>query len=221
LDQNSNLIDVEGGTPQELYIHSLYVCLAILLGEYTGATMLEEKVFSIFLLIIGACMVATIFGTVSQLYAEMHARSSRFQQKMGDVHYIAKTLGLPRAMQNRVCRYYDYKWHRSGGFEEEDFLKELSSSLRDEVFQFIRRDMIAKVPLFENTSVQFVKNIMDRFERHIFLPEDIIISYTSNKNVSILNNIWPNSFKLKNLFVSQKTYIFTRACISLEMAQSK
>jgi hypothetical protein len=177
--QGESFIELQDNTPKEAYVHSLYICLAILLGEYTGASKLEEKAFAIFLLIIGSCMVATIFGTVSQLYADMHARSSKFQQKLDDVNYIAKTLGLPQNMKERVCRYYDYKWHRSGGFEEEDFLGELSSSLRAEVFQFIRRDMIAKVPLFERTSIPFINDIMERFERHIFLPNDSIISHSS------------------------------------------
>ena len=159
------------------YPEAIYHGLLMLLGENTEPETNLERFFSLCTLVAGAAMVATIFGSVSLLIANMNASSTRFTSQMDKVHEIMTCLNLPDHLKARVNEFYVYKWARSSGFDEDDFLGELSKTLRSDVSQFLRKDIITKCPFFQKCNLNFIDSIIHVMQREIYLPEDFVIPH--------------------------------------------
>ncbi len=159
------------------YPEAIYHGLLMLLGENTEPETNLERFFSLCVLVAGAAMVATIFGNLSLLIANMNASTTRFTSQMDKVHEIMTCLKLPEHLRERVNEYYVYKWARSSGFDEDDFLQELSKTLRSDVSQFLRKDIITKCPFFQKCNLNFIDSIIHVMQREIYLPEDFVIPH--------------------------------------------
>ena len=159
------------------YAGAIYHGLLMLLGENTEPETNLERFFSLCVLVAGAAMVATIFGSVSLIIANMNASATRFSSQMERVHEIMTCLKLPQSLMDRVNEFYVYKWARSSGFDEDDFLRELSKTLRSDVSQFLRKDIITRVPFFQKCNLNFIDSIIHTMQREIYLPDDFVIPH--------------------------------------------
>ena len=68
-----------------MYINSLYVCFLMLIGENTLPVSDTEKVFAMLVMLVGACIYATIMGAVALLVSSFNQTSARYNERISEV----------------------------------------------------------------------------------------------------------------------------------------
>jgi CRP-like cAMP-binding protein len=148
------------------------------IGEDMAPISVLQTKFTLFCQMFGVGVIAVIFGNVIAVIQGLNQKSIAFQNKMTAIADTMVYLELPRSLQSRVRRYYDYTYREfgctSGGdHRAKEFLQELSEPLRMEVNLFRHRNL-NDIPLFKDCSPQVVREILIMWELIVFLPSDYV-----------------------------------------------
>ena len=86
--------------------------------------------------------------------------------KMLEVNTFIREAQLPKELSVRIRKYFEYSLSNKKsaifakgseyGYNADDILQELSSTLKTDVIMFVERDLIKKIPFFDKKSPSFV-----------------------------------------------------------------
>jgi voltage-gated potassium channel len=134
-----------------------------------------QKVYAIGVMLFGAGVYAFLIGNIASLLSSLdplRAAHVEQQERMGAfMHYRA----LPRALQQRVRAYFDYRWEQHLVSDEDATLAELPPALREEVALYLRRDLVRNVPLFRDAGDAFVRDVALQMRSFVCLPGDTVV----------------------------------------------
>lgn len=119
------------------------------------------------------------FGAMAGAFetATHHADSDRNRQlqQADELDRFFRARHLPHALLQRAALYLQLL-HRRGskGVDEQEVLSWLPASVRMDFAQHVHRELIARVPLFQNCAPGFVKAVAAALHLQVFLPGDYI-----------------------------------------------
>lgn len=160
-----------------LYIVALYSTLLVVMGQNITVYEETEYLFCILAMVVGAVLMAVVFGNVAILIANYYEAQSSHQKKMEWLFASMNRMKLPYDLQNRINAYYQAMWERHGTLDGAvtAFIPELSRNLAYEVELFLRMDMINRAPIFQNCSAKVVQELVMELELQVFMPGDYIV----------------------------------------------
>ena len=180
-DENGNeswldsISEERRSTPLSLYVTTLNAAFLMLYGENVGATTTKEEVVSMLLMLIGACIQATLFGQVALLISNSNSTIGKYQEKQEIMNENMDALHLPKSVKQRVQNYFDYNWKRQRALDRDEFMANLSPPLCAEVALSLHSNMIQKVAILKGFDEQFIVAIVQELTASIYLPGDFII----------------------------------------------
>ena len=135
----------------------------------------SQVIFTIITQLLGAGMYGFIIGNISNLLANMDIAKSSHKEKVERINTFLKYKNIPSPLQRRVNNYYDYLWESRRGYNESAVIEELPLSLKTQITIQMNKELIQKVPLFENAPDSFLKEVILNLEPVIFTPGDYIM----------------------------------------------
>ena len=111
----------------------------------------NSRLFSISMLMVGAVLVATIFGNMTVLLANADAQTRAHYEKVERVKQSLVRMEVTPKLQSRVIKYYEYMWRRQKSGtdgQQGNFVSELPMALRAEVQLHLHEQLVVKVPFF-------------------------------------------------------------------------
>ncbi|OQS01458.1 Voltage-gated Ion Channel (VIC) Superfamily [Achlya hypogyna] len=165
------------GTDVDVYVLSYFFTLVTLVGQNMNLTTQAEYIFAIYLLIMGAMLMAIVFGNVANLLSNFYENQNNYKRKMEWLFESMGAMKLPLDLQNRINDYYQVMWERHGTLNGQMTVltQELSRNLAIEVELYLRMEMINRVPIFHSCSKKVVQEIVMRLAMDVFLPGDYIV----------------------------------------------
>jgi len=167
-----------GTNPTSDYITSLYWCVTTLAtvgyGDITPNTDLQ-KLFAMGVMMIGVGVYGFIIGTVATVLANFDPARANYLQRMEELSAFMSYRNLPRGLQERIGDYYRYVWQQRHDHDESALLDGLPPSLETEVALFLKRDLLENVPLFQEASEEFIRDVALRMKPVVFMPGDFVI----------------------------------------------
>ncbi|OQY35634.1 MAG: hypothetical protein B6241_00130 [Spirochaetaceae bacterium 4572_59] len=133
-----------------------------------------QIMFIVVIELIGAGMYGFIIGNISNIIANIDIAKSQYQEKMEKVSTFMKYKHIPVDLKDKINDYYDYLWKSRRGYDESSILMDLPKPLQTSVSLFLNREIIQKVPLFEGTSEEFIKDIILNLKPIVFTPDDYV-----------------------------------------------
>lgn len=163
--------------PLHLYFASYYMSILVVMGQNITIYDDTEYVFCILVMVLGAVLMAVVFGNVAILIANYYESQSSHQKKMEWLFASMNRMQLPNDLQNRINDYYQAMWERHGTLDGAvtAFIPELSRNLAYEVELFLRMDMINRAPIFQSCSAKVVQELVMELELQVFMPGDYIV----------------------------------------------
>ncbi len=166
-------------TPRTQYMSSLYWSITTLTtvgyGDITPTTDLEIG-FTLVVMFLGISMYAFIIGNVTSLVANLDANQSHFREKLTQIQSYMRNRGIPSSLQKQVRDYYQYMWEYNRDISLElDFLEELPHSLKTQIYLYLYRELLSKVPLFKDADPSFIEDLVIKLKPRILPPNDYII----------------------------------------------
>jgi hypothetical protein len=165
--------------PITQYMSSLYWSITTLTtvgyGDITPTTDLEIA-FTVAVMFLGVSMYAFIIGNVTSLIANFDANKSHFREKLTQIQSYMRARRIPYSLQQQVRDYYQYMWEYNRDISLDlDFLDELPHSLKTQMYLYLYRELLSKVPLFQDADTGFIEDLIVKLKPRILPPNDYII----------------------------------------------
>lgn len=135
----------------------------------------EDLLFTMLIMIIGAGAFGFIIGNIATIMSNLDFARNQYLDKMQRINTFMRYNEIPRSLRERVHGYYSYLWQTRRGFDESSVLTELPPALRNDMEMHLRRDIVAKVPIFRGADNNMLRALVAQLKPRIALPDEFII----------------------------------------------
>ncbi|XP_036369310.1 serine-rich adhesin for platelets-like isoform X1 [Octopus sinensis] len=160
------------------YLYSLFWSTLTLttIGDLPPPTTNWEYVFVIVSYLIGVFIFATIVGQVGNVITNRNASRQEFEKLLDGAKFYMQSHNVPKELQKRVQRWYDYVWSRGrmNGSLDISSLGMLPDKLKTELALNVNLDTLKKVTIFQECQPEFLHDLVLKMKAHIFTPGDLI-----------------------------------------------
>ncbi|KAL0491693.1 cyclic nucleotide gated channel alpha [Acrasis kona] len=158
------------------YVLSMYWVLCTMTGfGGTQPSTDVEVYYNILTTIVGIGYYAVSISVAGDLISNRDPIATEFQERYDDIKDFLKMRKIPMDLNSRVNDYYEYLWRSRKGLDEVAILDELPAFLRAEVAMHLNRSIIDKVPIFKDSSANFLTEVVMNLKPRIALPESHVI----------------------------------------------
>ena len=123
---------------------------------------------------LGVAMYGYIIGNVASLLANIDVLRARHLGRVETINHFMRDRDVPRQLQTRVRDYYNYLWESRTG-QQAEILQDLPPSLHTEIALHLNRTILRRVPLFEQASETFLRELVLHLEPTVCLPGETIV----------------------------------------------
>jgi voltage-gated potassium channel len=123
---------------------------------------------------LGVAMFGYIIGNVASLLANIDVLRARHLGRIETINHFLRDRHVPHELQTRVRDYYNYLWESRMGSQSE-MLMDLPRSLHIEVALHLHRNVLRKVPIFEQASEVFLRELVLHLVPQVFIPGETIV----------------------------------------------
>ena len=161
------------------YLTALYWSVTTLTtvgyGDITpDVTKITQTVYTMVTMFLGVGFYGYIIGNITTLLHRLDMKRAMYHTKVNQLNTFLQYRQVPLSVKHRILDYYDYLWENRKGFDEKKLLRDLPHSLQIELSMSLKRDLIAKVPFFQQADEALIKDIAGRLRPVIFTPNDVL-----------------------------------------------
>jgi hypothetical protein len=139
------------------------------------ATNAVEMTTIVFIMFFGYLLFNTLIGAIASLMESFNRDKREFNLKVDKIRHLARYKSVPKQIERKIVRYYEYIWARYGGVNESEVLDNLPKSLRAAVTDHVLGPLLQNIPFFEQCSEPMEKLLVLYFTSRIFLEEDALM----------------------------------------------
>ncbi|XP_021340562.1 potassium voltage-gated channel subfamily H member 1-like [Mizuhopecten yessoensis] len=159
------------------YLTSLYFTLSCMTGVGFGnvaAATEHEKLFSIFMMIIGALLYATIFSNVTTIFQQFYANFARYHDMLNSVRDFMKLHDVPKILGERVMDYIVSTWAITKGIDATKVLNYCPKDMKADLCVHLNRKVFMEHPAFRLASDGCLRALAMHFNMTHSAPGDLI-----------------------------------------------
>ncbi|MBN2875337.1 MAG: cyclic nucleotide-binding domain-containing protein, partial [Spirochaetales bacterium] len=168
----------DGLAPADRYVSAFYWTMTTLTtigyGDITPKGSMQI-LFVIVVEIFGAAMYGLVIGNIAGLIANIDVAKSQYREKLDRINAFLKYRNIPDQLMKKINNYYSYLWDTRKGYDEIEFLHDLPVALKESVALHLNKEIIERVPLFENADASLIRDIILQLEPAVFTPNDYIV----------------------------------------------
>lgn len=161
--------------PIDRYLHFWYLVSVAAQGENINPNNSKEALFSLFMSIFGAAMMATIFGYMFVLVDRFNMKSQYYYKKMAELEATTNILRLPKPLKKDIKKYYEYFLDRYGFFDFDDFKRDLPPPMAEKISFHQHGEALRNLELFDGVTDEFVQGFANMMRMDIYSPGDDIV----------------------------------------------
>lgn len=142
-----------------------------------GAYQPWEQAYFALIVVLGAVLQATVFGSVAVLLASLDEDNLMFAKKMSKINMRMSYLNIPAETQDRVRTYYQKMWdtERSLTTNPDEFIDEVSKPLSADIKMQLYHTLLEHVDFFKSASEIVVEELVKCLENRLYLEGDVIM----------------------------------------------
>ncbi|XP_063926353.1 uncharacterized protein LOC135139917 [Zophobas morio] len=133
----------------------------------------ERFIFSL-ILFTGMFVYVYTIAHVVQLLGTHKVSETKFDEIYFGLEDFMRLKQFPRDLQKRALKYYECKYQRKF-FSKEKIFSYLSEHLRMEALLYSRRNLIARVNMFQGLSKSVIGCILGQLQYEIYLAGDVVL----------------------------------------------
>ncbi|VDL11650.1 unnamed protein product [Hymenolepis diminuta] len=166
-----------GPNRTSIYITSLYFTMSSLTSVGFGnvsPNTVNEKIFSIVSMLVGALMHAAVFGNVTTIIQRMYTRRSAYQTKNQDLKDFTRAHHLPKQLRQRMLEFYQAMWSINRGIDKQTIMQVFPEEMRGDIAMHINREMLS-LPIFKTASIGCQKSIAQLIGTRFATPGEFLV----------------------------------------------
>ncbi|TGZ68605.1 hypothetical protein CRM22_004171 [Opisthorchis felineus] len=163
---------------QAFYVSSLYFTTTSLTSVGFGnvsPNTVNEKIFSIITMLIGALMHAAVFGNVTTLIQRMYARRSAYQTKNQDLKDFTRAHHIPKPLKQRMLEFFQAMWAINRGIDKEAIMQSFPENVRGDIALHLNREMLS-LSMFKTASPGCLKCLAQMIKTRFATPGEYLVN---------------------------------------------
>ncbi|XP_062182820.1 cyclic nucleotide-gated ion channel 18-like [Phragmites australis] len=140
-----------------------------------NSTYKGETIFCILICIMGLVFFSHLIGNMQTYLQSMTVRLEEWRVKRRDIEEWMRHRQLPPELQERVRRFFQYKWLATRGVDEESILQSLPLDLRREIQRHLCLALVRRVPFFSQMDEQLLDAICERLVSSLSTKDAYIV----------------------------------------------
>lgn len=155
--------------------HPHYISVSSYGQNLQNSTYKGETVFCILICIMGLVFFSHLIGNMQTYLQSMTVRLEEWRVKRRDIEEWMRHRQLPPELQERVRRFFQYKWLATRGVDEESILQSLPLDLRREIQRHLCLALVRRVPFFSQMDEQLLDAICERLVSSLSTKDAYIV----------------------------------------------
>lgn len=145
-------------------------------GDITpDLTDAPSLLFTMLIMALGAGAFGFIIGNIATIMSSLDYARTQHLDRLQQVNAFIGYHKIPAQLRDRVHGYYTYLWQNRHGFDESQILRDLPPSLRRDIEIHLRRDIVAKVPVFRNADPRLIGLVVSELKPRIAMPGELVV----------------------------------------------
>ncbi len=168
---------VEGISFEDRYIRALYWCVTTLTtigyGDIIPVTN-TQIIYTMFVEILGVAVFGYLIANITGIVSKKDPVKQNYLQQIEKLAALVRYREIPKELQEKIRNYYLYVRIKRLGYNEMSVLGDLPKGLRTELSLCLKRDILAKIPLFADASDKFIEEIAIHLTPLIITPGEYL-----------------------------------------------
>lgn len=185
--------------PVLTYVKAIYWAFTTLTTVGYGdivAQTIPQMLYCCFTQVIGVGVFGFILSNVASLISRSDAAREHHMDNLDKIETFMKNNKIPGELKSKTRAYYHYLWMTKQGYQNNSLIEDLPHKLQSELFLFINRSIVEKVPFLKGADPDMIEDLMDQLESRIFVPGERIfridepgecLYFVQSGNVEILS----------------------------------
>ncbi|CAH2267209.1 jg2937 [Pararge aegeria aegeria] len=167
-----------GPSLRSRYITALYfTCTSLTsvgFGNVAPNTDLE-KGFTIFVMLVGSLMYASIFGNVSAIIQRLYSGTARYHTQILRVREFIRFHQITNPLRQRLEEYFQHAWSYTNGIDTSSVLKGFPECLQADICLHLNRNLLASCAAFDGASPGCLRALSLRFKTTHAPPGETLV----------------------------------------------
>lgn len=142
-------------------------------------TELYDKIYASLITIFGRVGLCITMAYIFQIVQGMRSSSLRYEEMMVQLSKYNRHNKLPSNTKTKMKNNYDYLF-RKRFFNEQEILKTVSATLRQQILFHNTRQLVEHSPFFANLPSNLIMRIISSLSVELYLEGDIIYTFGEN-----------------------------------------
>jgi hypothetical protein len=138
-------------------------------GDISAKTPFQ-MLFACGIQVIGVGVFGFILSNVASLLSRMDAAREHHMDSLDKVETFMRSHEIPRELRSKIRTYYNYLWANHRGYRDNTLLQDLPEKMQSELFMFINRTIVEKVPMLSGASRELIEDLMNELKPRIYVP---------------------------------------------------
>lgn len=150
-------------------------------GDISARTP-QEQIYSMVMMLLGVSWYAYIVSSMATVMSSFDAISAAVREKMVCVNEFIRGAKLPPHLGKQIRSYFEFKLANSQRvflmnkhYDADEILYDLSSSLRADIMLYMERELVSRIPFFQNKVNQFVADTVAMLQPMISHEGEFIV----------------------------------------------
>ncbi|KAG7304428.1 Potassium voltage-gated channel sub H member 6-variant 2 [Plutella xylostella] len=167
-----------GPSMRSRYITALYFTCTSLTSVGFGNVAPNtdmEKGFTIFVMLVGSLMYASIFGNVSAIIQRLYSGTARYHTQILRVREFIRFHQIANPLRQRLEEYFQHAWSYTNGIDTSSLLKGFPECLQADICLHLNRNLLANCSAFEGASPGCLRALSLRFKTTHAPPGETLV----------------------------------------------
>ncbi|XP_041974697.1 potassium voltage-gated channel unc-103-like isoform X3 [Aricia agestis] len=167
-----------GPSMRSRYITALYFTCTSLTSVGFGNVAPNtdmEKGFTIFVMLVGSLMYASIFGNVSAIIQRLYSGTARYHTQILRVREFIRFHQITNPLRQRLEEYFQHAWSYTNGIDTSSVLKGFPECLQADICLHLNRNLLANCAAFDGASPGCLRALSLRFKTTHAPPGETLV----------------------------------------------